>query len=165
MTLLESLIQTVFFQLAPLGEYSQPKKKVIVVTEKITKKRTPRPGIEPGSSAWQAEILTTILSRTSDNTNVQKFIYLASTHLSDTPSCPLGEVRVCLIDDYPVIVLLVTQPGPQTILVYTALNIMTSYYYYTVGWRTSQKQCDLILARLVNLLTSSMYLHGHVVYK
>ena len=28
------------------------------------RKQTPRPGIEPGSSAWQAEILTTILSRT-----------------------------------------------------------------------------------------------------
>ena len=26
-------------------------------------KDTPRPGIEPGSSAWQAEILTTISSR------------------------------------------------------------------------------------------------------
>ena len=35
--------------------------------KKNEKKETPRPGIEPGSSAWQAEILTTILSRTSIN--------------------------------------------------------------------------------------------------
>ncbi len=31
----------------------------------MSQKKAPRPGIEPGSSAWQAEILTTILSRKS----------------------------------------------------------------------------------------------------
>ena len=30
----------------------------------VSKKSTPRPGIEPGPSTWQAEILTTRLSRT-----------------------------------------------------------------------------------------------------
>ena len=55
-------------------------------------KRTPRPGIEPGSPAWQAGILTTILTRivypsnTTRNT-ISQFIphYLLTSHIHTHP--------------------------------------------------------------------------------
>ena len=52
--------------------------------EQVKKKATPRPGIEPGFSAWQAEILTTILPRITDWKRLKISLY-SSEH--SAPTC------------------------------------------------------------------------------
>ena len=75
-------------------------------------KRSPRPGIEPGSPAWQAGILTTILSRigideytrTTTHTRHHQKTYIPTLHnsiqrhrhiLSDIPTCTTSHHTQC----------------------------------------------------------------------
>ena len=52
--------------------------KWLIKISQIKKKQTPWPGIEPGSPAWQAGILTTILSGKTTHSNViNKWLYFA----------------------------------------------------------------------------------------
>ena len=50
-----------------------------------TKHCPPRPGIEPGPSTWQAEILTTRLSRNCCQCNVKKFVHSFEPDLNQRP--------------------------------------------------------------------------------
>jgi len=50
----------------------------------VKKREAPRPGIEPGSPAWQAGILTTILTRNCDTYNQQYRIHPNKTLLQHT---------------------------------------------------------------------------------